>query len=231
MDLRKGEIFDLALMNPTPRSSKTKDGPVYRVSFEVDQETFLAFMAADTAGMIIAAKAMVTEDGQFWPPQDGPKRPYGGFAAQVAARGVFRSPKVWRAIGTDADFQAWCHAQPCTKCGASPPSVYAHYRTIRAGAGTAIKPAYSGLPLCDACHTLQHQKGHDALWDRGAWAEHVVRSLSQWAWSAARTLLGVASMGEARPQDLEQLLVSRGGPSLSSFGVRVEDWGGQPTDL
>lgn len=45
--------FQLTLANPNPTSSKTKDGPVYRVSFELTQEDWQLFMDAETKGMVI----------------------------------------------------------------------------------------------------------------------------------------------------------------------------------
>lgn len=55
-----GKEFPLTLANPNPKSSKTKDGPVYRVSFEIDQDTFLNFMDTETKGMVIECVCQVT---------------------------------------------------------------------------------------------------------------------------------------------------------------------------
>lgn len=57
--------FDVQLMNPNPSSRKTKEGPQYFVKFEVEKEFHDYLMEAKTAGMILAARMQVSEDGQF----------------------------------------------------------------------------------------------------------------------------------------------------------------------
>jgi len=51
--LDTGEEFSLEVMNPNPSSSKTKDGPKYRVSFEMTQDDWQCFMDANTQGMVL----------------------------------------------------------------------------------------------------------------------------------------------------------------------------------
>lgn len=58
--LDKPDTFYLSLGNPNPTSSKTKDGPVYRVSFEMLQEEWQNFMDAQTKGMVIECACQVT---------------------------------------------------------------------------------------------------------------------------------------------------------------------------
>jgi len=53
--------FSLELMNPNPSSSKTKDGPKYRVSFEMHQEDWQMFMDAETKGMVLEFQGRVLE--------------------------------------------------------------------------------------------------------------------------------------------------------------------------
>ena len=59
--LDTGGIFSLELMNPNPTSSKTKDGPKYRVSFEVNRTDWDCFMDANTNGMVIEMQGRVTQ--------------------------------------------------------------------------------------------------------------------------------------------------------------------------
>ena len=59
--LDTGEIFSLELMNPNPTSSKTKAGPMYRISFEVERDAWDLFMAANTNGMVLEFQGRVTE--------------------------------------------------------------------------------------------------------------------------------------------------------------------------
>ncbi len=51
--LDTGEEFQIEVMNPNPSSSKTKDGPKYRVSFEMTQDDWQCFMDANTNGMVL----------------------------------------------------------------------------------------------------------------------------------------------------------------------------------
>lgn len=59
--LDKYEIFHFEGFNPNPTFSKTKDGPIYRVSFEIKPETWQDFVDTDTKGMIINFAAEVVE--------------------------------------------------------------------------------------------------------------------------------------------------------------------------
>jgi len=69
--LDTGEIFQFEGLNPNPSFSKTKDGPVFRVSFEVTQEQWEDFVNGNTAGMIVEAQMRVTE--QHVKPEEKPK--------------------------------------------------------------------------------------------------------------------------------------------------------------
>ena len=55
------DIFHFEGFNPNPSFSKTKDGAIYRVSFEIKQETWQDFVDTDTKGMIINFAAEVVE--------------------------------------------------------------------------------------------------------------------------------------------------------------------------
>ena len=92
-------------------------------------------------------------------------------------------PKLFSAyahVGTDDDFQAWCRKQPCAFTGATYGVVYAHYRTA-ANSGIGMKPKYSGLPMTQSLHALQHQHGHDAVAPREEWERLVKLHLERWA--------------------------------------------------
>lgn len=59
---------------------------------------------------------------------------------------------------------AYIRTLACISCGAPPPSEAAHIRLGLAG-GMGLKPAdTSTVPLCDACHRLQHQIGEVKFW-------------------------------------------------------------------
>ena len=70
------DIFHFEGFNPNPSFSKTKDGAIYRVSFEIKQETWQDFVDTDTKGMIINFAAEVVERHTDAPVSD--KKPKGG---------------------------------------------------------------------------------------------------------------------------------------------------------
>jgi len=202
-----GEVFDLALMNPNPSSSKTKDGPVYRVSFEVERETWDLFMDADTKGMLIAAKAAVVAEEQ---PEataanaDKPKKgEFGKEARDLKLCGFFRAPAVWKVIGPDQAFLDWLKLQPCAAKGhgeCEGQVVPAHVRRVADGAGTGIKPPYSAIPLCFHHHEQQHQYGEQALGGREWFEKKRIDYVEAWAWQSIREHFNIESMSQLDPE-------------------------------
>lgn len=181
--LDTGEIFDLPLMNPNPTSSKTKDGPVYRISFEVEQELWQHFMDANTKGMLVAAKAQVVQDGQFL--EEEPEKStvslpekggYGHYAKKLYTSGFLINPDLLQLLGGshgDRDYEQWVIRQPCVICGQGDyddngdiRNEPAHILTAAASPARAgqhpNKPAFWQVPMCHAHHALQHQKGYSA---------------------------------------------------------------------
>lgn len=161
--LEPGKAFQFEAMNPNPSSSKTKDGPVYRVSFEIEREVWDWFMEADTKGMILVLSGCVYSDIE----QDAnpeKKHHVQSYAQKLYQSGFF---SVWAISGmddsTDDDYRSWCRTQKCAACGSRQNIVYAHNRNA-ANAGTAIKPELSGFPLCNNCHVLEHAKGKSAVY-------------------------------------------------------------------
>ena len=74
------EEFQIELMNPNPSSSKTKEGPIYRVSFEMHQDDWQCFMDANTKGMILVGTLQVLESNPV-----EPEKPKGGVRSKDAA--------------------------------------------------------------------------------------------------------------------------------------------------
>jgi hypothetical protein len=95
------------------------------------------------------------------------KGPFTNDAKKLHTSGFFRAPPVWKAIGTDEQYQAWTRTQPCIVTGGVDwdekkgvgRTEFAHVR--RAGdSGTAYKGEYSGVPLVHEIHAnYQHQHG------------------------------------------------------------------------
>jgi len=221
---RPGDVFDLELSNPNPTSSKTKDGPVYRVSFEVTRDTWDWFMETDTKGMLVAAKACVVdlgEEAQALEPAKE-KGPFGSMSKVLRTLNVHMAYGVREALGGDEAFLAWLRTQPCAMRARWQGNdqhggqvVAAHVRRIGAGAGMGIKPKYSAIALCDACHQIQHTRGESALGGKEYLTKAADTALGDWAWSALRDAQGVESMTQANPamvyewfarRDLQHLL-------------------------
>jgi len=168
---KPGTQFDFAGMNPNPSFANPKDGPVYRISFEVNEELWKLFVDANTKGMVVAARMFVSEDGEQAEekpvkPAKPEKGPYGQLAQSLYHTGFFMNPKVLEALGTDAQYQAFVRFQPCIITGGfdwdggkgEERCDYCHVR--RSGdAGTSLKPKYSGVPMVHAMHSLQHEHG------------------------------------------------------------------------
>lgn len=98
---------------------------------------------------------------------------YGAHYQELYKSGFFNNPALWRWAGTDGDYQEWVRNQPsCVsgkqdwyhgRDGSISKCEYAHVRRVANGAGTGIKPEYSGVPLTHDEHALQHAQGETAL--------------------------------------------------------------------
>lgn len=89
-------------------------------------------------------------------------------ATVLRGSGFFSARDTWSAIGSDSDFLDWIRDQKCwlsqlTGHVCAGDVVAAHVRRIARGAGVALKPEFSALPLCDQAHTNQHQHGESAI--------------------------------------------------------------------
>ena len=168
-----GEKVYIELMNPNPSSSKTKAGPVYRVSFEMTQEHWQMFMDADTPGMILDSVMQRVADCpdivDDRPPKPD-KGPYRDFARWVYQQGVLRMPSVWRALGSEDNHTDWVQTQACAICGqqdyvnGTGYCEEAHVRTSE-NAGTGYRPPYVSVPMCNRHHHIQHNQGYSALYE------------------------------------------------------------------
>lgn len=131
---------------------------------------------------------------------------YGDEARELRLSGFFRAPDVWRAIGSDAEYQAWCRVQPCAACGReggeNNPIVFAHVRRIANGAGGSIKPPYSGIPLHDSEHRDQHQHGESRIAPPEKWDRWRIEHVQEWAWHALKAQLGAESWRDVPPRRL-----------------------------
>lgn len=138
---------------------------------------------------------------------------WGRESQQLRLSRFFYTPDVWQAIGTDDQYQAWCRtlrsAHSKRPGVEGDPIVFAHVRRVHSGSGMAKKPPFSGIPLLNSEHQLQHQKGETALLDSQgrprtrAWYEKAaIDHVVVWAWSSLKTQLNYEHWPRVPPEDL-----------------------------
>lgn len=149
---------------------------------------------------------------------------YGQEAAKLRTTGFFYRPEVWRAIGSDADFQDWIRLRKCVVCGEqdwveSLGEGRCEYAHVRRGSGVGIKPEYSGVPMCNEHHRLQHAKGEQAAYhetqasiglpkagteqEAREWFEKkAIQAVTWWAWIELKKQLGAESWKDIEPSRL-----------------------------
>ena len=137
------------------------------------------------------------------------KGEYGQYAKSLKQSSFFRMPEVWREIGTDDQYLEWLRAQPSALNGdfdydsdtGEGRCVPAHVR--RSGeAGTAYKPPYSAIPLTNAQHQLQHQKGESEIGGPDWWGRMRIKYVSDWCWETLKQDLGFNSWADVPPEVL-----------------------------
>jgi hypothetical protein len=132
-----------------------------------------------------------------------PEKLYGKQASALYAAGFFLAPAVLVQIGADQEFRAWLKEQPCCADGPHEGDVVAaHVRRIANGAGTALKPDYSAIPLCDRHHHLQHQHGESKIGGKEWFDKQRAKYLQKWASRTLAAVFGQESMGYVDPKDL-----------------------------
>lgn len=141
--------------------------------------------------------------------QDPPRYGQHARALRTHVRFLF-NPKVWAAVGPDSAFLDWLRIQPCARCAWVPhyemdtfvSCEAAHVRRIADGAGVAIKPPYSAIPLCHRCHAEQHQHGESALGGK-EWVDRKrVHYVTEWVWQALKAQLGYEHWNLVPPETL-----------------------------
>lgn len=141
------------------------------------------------------------------PPKKRQAGPHGQFYAVLHRAGFFYNPKVLAALGTDAEYLDWVKRQPSCVSGQFSEfhengdkfSIPAHVRRVAAGAGTAIKPPYSAVPLTNDEHQRQHKEGEDVFGGKDFFDQKRGEYVLRWAKSRFYTLLGVESLSDCSP--------------------------------
>lgn len=213
-----GEPFEFEARNPNPSSSKTQQGPVYRISLEVDEKTWRCFMHADTKGMLLLMRGVRYEE-YLQREDSGPSEAgaiYGQYASQLKQSGFFRRPCVWDCIGSDDRYLDWLRGQPCAgnamQCSHQCVGdiVPAHVRRVSNGAGMALKPRYSAIPLCSSLHQIQHQNGESAIAPTEEWDRQRILHVERWAWEKLKRQLGYEHWNEIPPREIIEWAKKRG---------------------
>lgn len=134
---------------------------------------------------------------------------WGKEARTLFLSGFFSAPAVWRAIGSDEQYQAWVRKQPSAHSSRRGTEdnqiVYAHVRRVRDGAGSSIKPLYCGIPLLNSEHQLQHQQGESGLrpGEGKAWFDRQrVVFVTMWGWETLKRQLGFEHWPQVPPATL-----------------------------
>jgi len=232
--LDAGEMLAIQMCNPNPTSSKRKDGPIYRVSFELTQEDWLEFMDSNTDGMILDCVMQPARDTGGPAPEirEGMQReggiepkkekrepgPFSEFAKALHGSGLFMMPMLWDAVGGEDAHAEYIRRLDCVVCGKQDYIAeigegrceQAHMRSAE-DSGTAYKPRYFSVPLCHAHHVVQHQKGESAVGlGRGRGRKIAARLVKEWAVNAVKSMTGVESMTDLSPDSLYSALSDAG---------------------
>jgi hypothetical protein len=101
-------MFEIELLNPSPSSRRTKDGPVRRISFEVSKEVYEAFMDAAESNLRLIGRLAVAHDNDDEPAADAvngkPKRekkakgPHGQLWRELYLSGFSNAPGIREAV-------------------------------------------------------------------------------------------------------------------------------------
>ncbi len=155
-------------------------------------------------------------------------RLYGQQAKALRLSAFFRNPDVWKAIGSDSDYQSWIWHRPCIVCGYRdystdwPDGICESAHVRRAGeSGTGYKAEYATVPMCHEDHACQHQHGELAVYkvagcplgDEGSqsgnerlaamWFDRErIEHVSTWCWVTLKAELGYDSWAEIPPGNL-----------------------------
>lgn len=173
-----------------------------------DKQTFMRLLPDVNLPIFIAAETIESAQRGL---QEETIQTFGEHARELMLYSDWMgNPKVWAQIGTDDDYLEWCRKQKCAHCSKAPrwemdtfmPSEAAHVRRVANGAGTAIKPPYSAIPLCSGCHIDQHQRGEDAIGGKNKVDKLRLDHVKRWAWETMREIFDVESMREANPADV-----------------------------
>lgn len=199
-----------ALAARTVKATRQSDGTVELVMLIEPDDGVVALREFNRRNRWLAVSSM---NGGF----------YGNDARALVASGWFRNPALWSAVGTDAEFQAWARRQRCVLTGGFDFDTqkgeqrcdFCHVRRAD-GAGTGIKPEFSGVPMVHDAHLAQHQRGElaaineygrrirkkpETASEAAQWFEaKAVNMAAEWAFETLKAQLGFESFSDVPPR-------------------------------
>lgn len=177
----------------------------HRLFPEIDMPCALAPLALDFE------KSQPVSSPPIIPDTKPKKGPYGKEAQVLFQSGFFRSPAVWRAVGTDEELHDWTVARPCCVCGGkdydeTAPEGKCHPHHVRRAAecGTSYKAEYIFVPLCQEHHNQLHQHGESTLGGKEFFDKARVENVSEWCRQELKRQLLADSWTQISPQELAQ---------------------------
>ena len=206
----------------TRRPAKEMADGTLRVQFDVepnDRKAFLNMFPDNGDPMAVARLDPETirrhqQETAFAEPEKKTKGEHGSFAKWLVQSGFFRKPDVWAFLGSDKRFLEWLKLQECAFTNAPDRHdgdiVPAHVRRIADGAGTAVKPKYSAIPLCNKHHNQQHQHGESHLGGKEWFDRQRIIWVEKWARDVLRERAGVDSLTKLSPYHLESVMRESG---------------------
>jgi len=157
----------------------------------------------------------ILRDANGAPEAPAQKGPHGPAMATLHKSAFLVERAVLEALGTDNEYQDWCRRLPSALSGrfseyvdGEGRCVYAHWRTVKRGSGTAVKPPYSGLPLTQEEHLAEAD--HHARLGREKWDAMVESYLRRWAWERLRLHFGTETMTTVDPVSVLAFFSERG---------------------
>ena len=202
------------ILGSSSKTSTLADGTL-RIQVDISpRDAIAAFTLFGAPGSAVALARIKDEVAvaHEQPTTEGLKTEWGEYARTLKLSDFFRSPAVWKAIGTDYDYLLWVKQQPSALSGdfdyydntGDKWCVAAHVRRVEHGSGTGIKPPYSAIPLTKAEHDLAHMKGDSEIGSEEWWAKQRIKYVSDWCWETLKAELNYESWAEIPPSVLVQ---------------------------
>ena len=185
------------------------------LALPLEQASHLSEFLSLIGEQIGVAFAKVDNKTRMKPPpkQISPTGDFGQLAKVLRLSSFFRTPDVWKALGTDEQFIEWLRGRPCDFCGEGDyidgtiHSEAAHVRRVENGSGVGIKPRYSAISLCRKHHDTQHQEGEQSLGGRDWMAQKRIQAVQEWCWITLKDALGYDSWKQVPPEVLVEWAV------------------------